>query len=281
MKLQLYRDHLGSELRRLPDLRDQKIQSYALTTAILARKIIRHLRIDDMRLPSAGGPARTDHSLSSILNAFIHYEAFYPRPPIEHDDPNNIIVILHSKRNREYLKHMHIRMSHFFAAISELADNDQLMSEYVLRRSVTVLSQVDNSYDMLDPHILQLAVDFISDTLDLTNRINKTRAFSLSNCIQIPCYRNVADEPLRDTPVWHRELPFTCPKFVFGFGTTWWMSPFKPSKKEIAGSEVCCVYIEKTRPNPNSGVDHFVVPLSSVIDVLKVVQVAIGRRSED
>ena len=56
MKLQLFRDHLTTELGNLPDIRTQEIQSFALTTAILTRSLVERLDIGDLRVRGARGP---------------------------------------------------------------------------------------------------------------------------------------------------------------------------------------------------------------------------------
>ncbi len=72
MRLHLYREHMARELEQLPDLRDQGIQSYVLTTAILARRIDDRLggRLQTEQLaPHIGRPL----NFRELLGMLLHY----------------------------------------------------------------------------------------------------------------------------------------------------------------------------------------------------------------
>ena len=77
MRLNLFRKHLARELDQLPDFRMQKIQSYVLTTAVLARRIDERL---GGRLKSEQVQSRQGGQLDfrQLLGMLIHYCRFEP-----------------------------------------------------------------------------------------------------------------------------------------------------------------------------------------------------------
>ena len=162
MNLQLFRDHLATELRNLPDVRSLEIQSYALTTAALARRILQHLDIDDLTIPSELHSERPTYRLKEILDCIIHYRVLhqdtlsYPVPGMKDD-----IISLYSDRNQRYRDRFYIRLAVYFELIGRLAHDDQLVARYLLRRVVTLLSMAVRAGKEIDG-------DFRKDLYGLT-----------------------------------------------------------------------------------------------------------------
>ena len=132
MDLQLFRNHLAAELGALPDVRSWEIQSYALTTAALARRILNHLDIDDLTIRGEIRFERLGHSLKQILDCIIHYRVLhqdavtFPAPGLPDD-----IITLYSDRNRRYGKRFYIRLPVYFELIGRLAHDDQFVAHYL------------------------------------------------------------------------------------------------------------------------------------------------------
>ena len=83
MDIQLIRNRLVEELANLPDVTTPEIQSYALTTAVLVRRITEALNITDLRIQDAW-QQETAHDLARVLSNIVHYRDFVtavPRPP--------------------------------------------------------------------------------------------------------------------------------------------------------------------------------------------------------
>ena len=76
MRLQLFREHLGSEIN-LPKTYSQSVQSHAVTTAMLLRYIVTRLKIEGVTIPDGDGGR--PHELKPLLSSFIHYEMKSPR----------------------------------------------------------------------------------------------------------------------------------------------------------------------------------------------------------
>ena len=75
MEIQLIRNRLVEELANLPDVTTPEIQSYALTSAVLVRRITEALNITDLRIQDAW-QRETFHDLAHVLNKIVHYRDF-------------------------------------------------------------------------------------------------------------------------------------------------------------------------------------------------------------
>ena len=75
MDIQLIRNRLVKELADLPDMTTPEIQSYALTSAVLARRITEALNITCLRIQDAW-QRETSHDLAYVLNKIVHYRDF-------------------------------------------------------------------------------------------------------------------------------------------------------------------------------------------------------------
>ena len=67
MDIQLIRNRLVEELANLPDVTTPEIQSYALTSAVLVRRITEALKIADLRIQDAW-QRQTSHDLARVLS---------------------------------------------------------------------------------------------------------------------------------------------------------------------------------------------------------------------
>ena len=67
MDIQLIRNRLVGELANLPDVTTPEIQSYALTSAVLVRRITEALNITDLRIQDAW-QRETSHDLARVLS---------------------------------------------------------------------------------------------------------------------------------------------------------------------------------------------------------------------
>ena len=77
MILQLFRDHLATELDNLPDMQSREIQSYALTTAVLTRRILDSLDIKDLTIPSEFYSRGSAYNLRKVVDRIIHYRVLH------------------------------------------------------------------------------------------------------------------------------------------------------------------------------------------------------------
>ena len=146
MKLHFYRDHLARELRQLPDFRAQEIQSYVLTTAILAR------RIDDRlggRLRSELVEPRRGRPLDfrQLVSLLIHYRIFVPSlysTTLSDSEvaPGEFLFRVYSDRSKN--KHpagssLAIKLADYFAIIDKIANDDVFVLRHLAAVTITRL----------------------------------------------------------------------------------------------------------------------------------------------
>ena len=180
MNLRHFRKHLLHELDNLPDLRNQEIQSYALTTAILTRRILEILNHSSLEIPSTYDPKYPAYSLKKILDSFIHYVAFYP-PLASLDETRPFVVRLYSDEDKTRGEEYSIKLDDYFTLISRIADDDVFVaSDLLLPRVITLLNQVirvqqDYGTDHLNK-ILSLVVDTFELSVSLVQANNCTVA---------------------------------------------------------------------------------------------------------
>ena len=75
MDIQFIRNRLVEELTNLPDVTTPETQTYALTTAVLTRRITEALNINDLRIQDAW-QRETSHYLARVLNKIVHHRDF-------------------------------------------------------------------------------------------------------------------------------------------------------------------------------------------------------------
>ena len=75
MDIQLIRNRLVEELDNLPDVTTPEIQSYALTSAVLVRRVTEALNITDLRIQDEW-QRETSHDLAHVLSKIVHYQDF-------------------------------------------------------------------------------------------------------------------------------------------------------------------------------------------------------------
>ena len=275
MRVQLFRDHLASQLNALPAFSNQEIQSHALTTAALTRKLLEHLSIDTVTIPAASLSSVKTYNLHQVLNAFIHYKAFYPQNLTIEDDPDELVVELYSDRNSAFVDRYRLRLRDYFEVTGKIAHDDLFVLPYLLRKSNTWLHQATRARQAFDTAFLDTLTGLIVDAFDLTIRVKRSRSICLSDSIELPCYKNTALVPLRDKPVWSREDPLTCSELVFGSGTIWAFSPFRPTREDLPEARVYCAMIEVYGSGRGTGTQFFRMPLTSILAAIKAIQKAI------
>lgn len=164
MRLQLFREHLDSELD-LPQTSSQGIQSRAVTTAVLLRYIVTRLRIEGVTVPDGDGGR--PHDLNPLLNSFIHYERFYLDWP--RDGADKRVVTLKSGRGREY----RVTLDDYFAVVDRFAHDDEFMARALLKRVVTMLHSFENGSEAsTDEDFINTLGGLVMDVMELLHRMH-------------------------------------------------------------------------------------------------------------
>ena len=174
MDIQLIRDRLVEELAILPDLTSPEIQSYALTSAVLVRRITKALNITDLRVQDAWQRG-TCHDLARVLSKIVHYEDF-SRAVARHQQGEQFrddYVYLRSRRTEPALV---ISLQSYFDHVRRFARDDVFVVRHLLRRIDTLLSQIVNQPEIdFDRHLIGEAVDRMDDSFSLLGKLVRSR----------------------------------------------------------------------------------------------------------
>ena len=242
MEIQLIRNRLVVELDNLPDVTTPEIQCYALTTAVLVRRITEALNITDLRIQDAWR-RETAHDLGRVLSKIVHYEDFnraLVKPP-EGELPSYDYVYLRSERTEPALV---INLESYFDHVRSFAHDDVFVARYMLRRIVTMLSQVVNQPKMdFDQDLLGDVVDRMYDSFALLGKLIRHRTLIVPTHQVIDGYPavNEGTHIIPRSPA--ERVPYG--KMFAGYGTehgsTWHRYIGRAEKYCIGGSEVYMV----------------------------------------
>ena len=174
MEIQLIRNRLLEELANLPDVTTDEIQSYALTSAVLVRRITETLNITDLRIQDAW-QRETSHDLAHVLSKIVHYQDFdraFVQPP-EGEQVRYDYVYLRSRRSERALV---IDLGSYFDYVHRFASDDLFVVRYLLRRIDTLLSQVVRQPERdFDQHLLAQVVDRMYDSFALLGKLVRSQ----------------------------------------------------------------------------------------------------------
>ena len=256
MRLHLYRERLTRELQGLPEYREQEIQSYVLTTAILAR------RIDDRlggRLQSEVVEPRFGSRIDfrRLLGLLIHYVRFQPDLfSMTHSDsaavPEECFFRVYSERIKS--KHdagsrLTIRLADYFAIVEKIA-RDVFVLRHLLKATTTRLMHVSGAGGEVDEDVLGEVVASIDDVIWLLRQSVDTLTFALREVSL-----RTRDIKFRTTGPATKDvgeylagggLYGTVGSLVDGYEEEWRYTPFSPGK---IGRQGYCFFIEIPDPN--------------------------------
>ena len=242
MEIQLIRNRLVEELANLPDVTTPEIQSYALTSAVLVRRITEALNITDLRIQDAWR-RETAHDLAHVLSKIVHYQDFgmaIVKPP-ERERARYDYVYLRSRRTERAVV---INLESYFDHVRCFAYDDVFVVRYLLRRIVTLLSQVVRQPERdFDQHLLAEVVDRMYDSFALLGTLVRRRTLVVPTHRVINGYPAVyADRHIRPSPVVER-VPYgqMFAGYRTAYGSTWYRSIGRAEKYRIGGSEVYMV----------------------------------------
>ena len=144
MILYHFRQHLAAELTSFPAVPDATFESYAVTTAALARIILQYVNANDLFLPNGLNSDDGHYNLMTVLNRIIHFRLLgqdaksfeYPGKPD--------LVTLFSDNKWQRKEHLYIRLSDYRDIINRLATDDLFVGKYLLPHTMSKLSELIN-----------------------------------------------------------------------------------------------------------------------------------------
>ena len=150
MFLSQLRKHLADEIRNLPAKPSAATQSYALTTAVLARKMLDYLNAEDLTLPNGFRLEAEEekdrppafYKLREVLDCIIHFRMLDQDDQFSPYRPTFDLITLYSDDHMHFGEHLYIRLTDYRHELKRLATDDLLVARYLLPCAVTRLNKV-------------------------------------------------------------------------------------------------------------------------------------------
>ena len=274
MEIQLIRNRLLEELANLPDVTTVEIQSYALTSAVLVRRITKALNITDLRIQDAW-QRETSHDLAHVLSKIVHYQDFnraFVQPP-EGEQVRYDYVYLRSRRSERALV---INLGSYFDYVHRFASDDLFVVRYLLRRIDTLLSQVVHQPKRdFDKDLLAQVVDRMYDSFALLGKLVRSHTLVVPSDWVINGYL--------ETHVGTHILPSSVGQVLAGYGTedgatydpNWYRLAGGAEKHRIGGSETYMVGVLRFPTGaPHAEIVYF--KMSDLLTMFKDLRRRIG-----
>lgn len=273
MILYKFREHLAAELTGFPVEPNAVIGSYAVTTAALARKILQYVNAKDLVLQNGLEPEEAPYKLITVLNRIVHFRLF-GQDAISFDYPDKPdLVTLYSDKTPRYGDHMYIRLSDYWDMINQLANDDLFVGKYLLRRTITKLSQVANSTKPIArqdefrlPNYRKEAYGFMRNAWYICLDLWHSGKVKVPSC-DVEWYEDLFQRGGRK----HYRLS-TCQELIDGYLKSWHWASSNPDSVEIEGIDTYCMCVDEVRPGKNGNYRCLLIPFKSFIQILVTVR---------
>ena len=266
---------MARELDQRPEHRSQHIQSYVLTTAILARRIDDRLR---GRLESESITARcgTPLDFRQLLGLLIHYSRFEPdldMMALGHSEvpPQAPFFRVNSERSKR--KHaagsvLAIRLTDYFRVIEQIAHDDVFVLRHLVPATINRLKHASGAGGTADRDALIEVVASVDDTIHLICQL----AGTLPSLRDVPLHAFDLRFERRGPGEWDLDTQLdpssrypTLGSLIDGYETEWCYTPFVPI---TIGGQDYCIPIEI----PDPQFRPMALPFSRVADTFKEIQ---------
>ena len=273
MILDHFRQHLAAELTSFPAVPDATFESYAVTTAALARKILQYVNANDLFLPNGLKPDNEPYKLKTVLDRIIHFRLLgQDATSFEYPDEPDLVTLFSDKKwQRE--EHLYIRLSDYRYIINRLATDDLFVGKYLLRRTMSKLSELtkrnmpQTPQDEIYHRIVRDDIyTYMSNTWDICLKLWSSGKVKVPSC-DVECYEDLSERGGRK----HHDLS-TCQDLVDEYRISWWWAWFIPRNVEIEGVDTYCMRLEEVKTNKNGNSQGLLVPFNTFIQILKAVR---------
>ena len=283
MNLYQFRKHLAVEIGNFPLESNAATQSYAVTTAALARKILGYLNAKDLTLPNALEPDTLPYKLGTVLDRILHFRTL-GQDAISFDYPGKPdLVTLYSDKHLRFKDHLYIRLTDYQNVIGRLATDDLLVAHYLLRYTVTFLSKAVKTKGEPQSHEDETALVELRRSIShlVANALNVLLDLSHAGKVEIPpdpidCYEELHEGRTKK----YSRFP-TCREFVDGNSKIWTWTPFTPCRLEIEGRKTYCMLLHEIEPKASGGIRGLAIPFDMLIRLFTAVRKQVGRPHSD
>ena len=270
MILELFRKHLADELRRFPEKPDAAMQSYAVTTAILARRILEYVAINDLFLPAAISGSRAAYPLKDVLDRIIHFTALHQDMmtlgiPGEEGD----LVTLYSDRAQHPNDEMYISLARYVEAVNRLAEDDRLVARHLMRKAATTLGKAatarDESMDRgprgyrYDVFRQSLSMVVINAWHLLLRQVRSGEARTPS--VKVDCYE--LHHETRIERAVKNDAFATCGDLADGYARNWRWAMTAPRLVEIDSVDIFCILLQANEVRHQDRMTTLAIPCAT------------------
>ena len=280
MILHQFRKHLADELRNFPLEPNAATQSYAVTTASLARKILDYLNAKDLTLPNGFGIREESptYKLATVLARILHFRTL-GQDSISFEHPGKPdLITLYSDKHMRFKEHLYIRLTDYLDAMNRLATDDLFVARYLLRHTVTLLSK---ALKAKEPQSRQEEVEltelrrsiygYVANAWDMLCLLSDTGKVEIEPS-SIDCYEDLYDKGSKK----YARFP-TSREFVEGYLRIWRWAPFNPSLVEIEGLETYCMLLNEIEPKEDGTIRGLAIPFATFIRLFADVRQQVGQ----
>ena len=274
MILQDFRKHLADELARLPAEPERAFESYAVTTAALARQIMAYLDIDDLAVPNGFNDDPPEYPLREVLNRIIHFRVLNPDALTFNFPGKPDLVTLYSDQTQDRDEHQYIRLNEYVQVVGRLANDDPYVACHLFRRAVTQMHMVMNATDeSVGPREEARRAEFrkwvsgmVSNAWNILNQLVESGEVTCP-ATSVDCYERRGRKGDKKVLVSFSPIA-TCEDLVLG-NTPWRWAPFTPYKEDIGGRERYCMPLSAYRSAADRTYCILVVTFDSYVQIFQ------------
>ena len=279
MILYQFRRHLAEQIGHFPVEPNEATQSYAVTTAALARKILDFLNAKDLTLPNGLNLEEPPYKLGTVLDRIIHFKTL-GQDAISFDYPGKPdLVTLYSDKNLPFADHIHFRLSDYREAMERLANDDLFVGHYLLRQAISLMGKAEKtidpeSYEEEYPYYdLQRSVHWlIANAWAMVYSLDRSGKIEMT-ATPFDCYEELRGGRHGKT----YDGITTCKEFLDGYLTQWTFAASIPYKVEVAGSEIHCVLLDAKRTDGKQGILGLALPFTTISSIFTDIQIQIAE----
>ena len=246
MILQAFRQHLAAELARFPAKPEEAFESYAVTTAALARQIIAYLDIDDLAVPNGFNDDPPEYPLREVLNRIIHFRVLHPDAITFNYPGKPDLVTLYSDRTQDRREHQYIRLNEYVEVAGRLANDDLYVARHLFRRAVTQIHIVMNAMDqpvarreeIRQAEFRKRLSRMVGNAWNMLDHLVESGELTCP-ATSVDCYE--WRDSNEDETNLVRFSPIATCEHLLRRDTPWIWGSFTPSKERIGGHERYCM----------------------------------------
>ena len=270
MMLTMFREHLADQLKRFSEQPGRSLESYAVTTAALARRIVEYLRIYDLTVPAMH---EDSYKLKTVLDAIIHFRVIWPETVVPGDTKPEWIMV-YSGRTKRYGERMQIEWVPYLALLKRLADDDVFVAPYLLRQTVTVLTRAmrgrglrDGAFGHEQGEYGRQMTRLVLGSWDMLARILGAGRAAIPTTA-VDCFEERGDDGI--ATAYPRFA--TCRELVEGYGRDWVWAGFNPDKLTIGGDKVWCMFLHETERKADGTIRGLAIPFTAFVTMFQTVR---------